>query len=243
MIYRTLFFLLFPMLCFCKTTISIIIPCYVTHAKYLENLLSCYATQTKIPDEVVVSLSSATPESDLIVSKLRKIRYPFTLNIISTLEKQTAGKNRNLACTLSRGDLLICQDADDIPHPQRVEVIAYLFKTHDFDHLLHSHLLTTTQSTNEQTLKALYESHFIPSQIKYSWVARNNIRMAGDKFPITNGNPAFKREVFNKVQWKDQGGIGEDIDFNRRVYGLFKKNLLINAKLYCYCNWASSFNE
>lgn len=41
-------------------------------------------------------------------------------------------------CISSEGEILITQDADDIPHPQKIEATEYFFSHYDVDHLIHT---------------------------------------------------------------------------------------------------------
>src|SRR3990167_5690905 len=65
----------------------------------------------------------------------------FKTKILCFQGKQSAGKNRNIACSHAEGDILIAQDADDIPHPQRIEIIKYVFENYATEHLLHSYFV------------------------------------------------------------------------------------------------------
>jgi glycosyltransferase involved in cell wall biosynthesis len=226
---------------------SVVIPCYITHVPYLENLLAAYADQTVLPDEVVISISSCEAETEAQVNTLRNKKWPYSLIILTTAATQSAGKNRNNACDHASGDLFICQDADDIPHRQRIEVIASLHKKYHFDHLLHSYFLAKWRGMNATTLQTMEKTHYKLEKLKIFSVTPENLgkinkELYQDRYPLTNGNPAYTRAVFQKVRWREDGAIGEDIDFNRRVYATFRNNLIVKAKLYCYQNWASSFD-
>ena len=60
--------------------------------------------------------------------KIENMKYPFKVIYIFHKECKYAGDNRNCACEKASGDIFITQDADDIPHPQRIEIIKYMFK-------------------------------------------------------------------------------------------------------------------
>src|SRR5579862_7731339 len=103
--------------------VSVIVPCHSSHPHFLENLLLQYLKQTSIPHEVVISLSQIDRVDPVEIAKIQNRRWPFILKLITHPDQLCASANRNAACRESSGDLLIMQDADDIPHRQRVEVI------------------------------------------------------------------------------------------------------------------------
>lgn len=252
------FWIYLTTLFFCSTLIgyptrshvktSIIIPCHATHITYLDNLLFCYANQTMLPDEVVVSVSSCDTSSEELIEKLRNKSWPFSLNILTTRAKQLAGKNRNNACDHALGDLFICQDADDIPHRQRVEIIAQLHKKTHFDHLVHSYFFSRAKDMDDQTILTMNKTIYRLDMIKCQPITSSNLgsvqkAMSRMMIPILNGAPIYTRAVFQKVRWREDIGLAEDLSFNQKVYSLFKNNLIADAKLYCYCNWASTHSQ
>lgn len=115
---------------------SVIIPCYHGNARFLYSLLKLYERQTILPDEVVISLSEAhfVPEA---IDKIRNEEWKFPVKVLTSDDQHYAGWNRNNGCSYSQGDILILQDADDIPHPKRVEEIIFFFKQYDLDHCVH----------------------------------------------------------------------------------------------------------
>lgn len=198
---------------------SIIIPCHNAHFTHIPDLLKTLQNQTVIPDEVVISLSNYTDQLENEIYKVENIDWGFRLVILRNPMRQTAGQNRNQACLASSGDLLICQDADDIPHPQRIEIIKYLFEMYKVDHLLH---LWSSSS--------VFRMHEI-----YSTVNSCSYYYTYDSLPsyLTNGTPSMLREVFDKIQWQDSNA-GEDVSFNRSVYNMSLYKVCIREVLYCY---------
>lgn len=206
-----------------KTTI--IIPCHYLHFYLIPELLSHYENQTIIPDEIVVSLSEAHKVQDKLIVKVENTKYPFQLKIIKSQEVLYGGQNRNKACEHSTGDILISQDADDIPHPQRVELIKSLFERYQIDHLMH---------------------HFILSDKKFTFYYPENlsnlIQYCSDAYSVCNnplyhnGNIAIARYVFDKVKWPSHERLGEDVEFNTAVYNQFKKTVILPWPLLLYRN-------
>jgi glycosyltransferase involved in cell wall biosynthesis len=112
--------------------IGVAIPCYYGHIDQLFILLDSIEKQTILPDKVVVSSSSTQ-------SFENKKTYSFPLEIIVTEEKQNAARNRNVAVSkLQDMDYITFIDADDVMHPQRIEVLLEVFKKEDSDIILHN---------------------------------------------------------------------------------------------------------
>lgn len=215
--------------------VSVIIPCYFKHFALLPELLTYYVNQTVLPDEVVISLSESDRVSQDTIRAIETNSWPFSLKLVCSKEKLTAGQNRNVACKNSSGDLIICQDADDIPHPQRVEIIKHHFENYEIDHLLH---------------------FWIPSNVSFQRYDVNQIAEFGRYFKVydeaincfkvgdsTNGNCSFRKEVFQLIQWSDIPQAGEDVQFNYNVYQLFKNKVIFKLPLLYYRKTYSTFGN
>ena len=211
--------------------ISIIIPCDYKHAYLLDSLLKTYEAQTKLPDEIIISLSQVNQVPNSIIKKLQNEQWAFPVKLLLYENQQSAGQNRNNACNKAIGDIFICQDADDIPHPQRVEIINYLFETYNIDHLIHSYCF----SHELDFFKA-----FDPQKITPTWPKNfDYMRKSFKKFH--NGNIAISRNVFKKIQWSNKVK-GQDVEFNRMIYDCDTFNLCITeAELIIYRNELSSW--
>lgn len=200
-------------------TTSIIVPCFHGHFEWIPQLLDNYRNQTVLPDEVVISLSEYQKVSHKELKEVQQCDYPFQVSILKYQDKQLAGCNRNCACNAAKGEILICQDADDIPHPQRVEIIKYLFETYEIDHLLHSYLFHH-DSVGDLNSFTRYEKftfdHFLQQFTTY-----NKLWCIGGpekNVPIHFGNVAITKNLFKKISWDEEMWPGEDADFCERVY-------------------------
>jgi glycosyltransferase involved in cell wall biosynthesis len=113
--------------------IGVAIPCYNGHINQLYVLLDSIEKQTILPDKVVVSTSSTKEFKNNNI-------YSFPLEIIAVEEKNNAAKNRNRAASfLTDMDYITFIDADDVMHPQRIEILLNVFKEHDSDIILHNY--------------------------------------------------------------------------------------------------------
>jgi glycosyltransferase involved in cell wall biosynthesis len=205
---------------------SIIVPCHSTHAKYLPDLLCHLKNQTVLPDEVVIAISDADSISDDIILCLNQENHPFKVIPIYSKGIVSAGGNRNIACSNAKGHILICNDADDIPHPQRIEVIKYFFEKYEIDLLVHDFF------REEKDYKA-----FNLNQIKCFDYVSNYKRISHHR-----GCPAISKNVFNSIIWDEKNfNANEDKIFVETVGKKFKNSYIIDAKIYRYRQELSSF--
>lgn len=212
--------------------ISLIIPCYYKHASKLHALLRMYEAQTRLPDEVIISLSEVHLVEQDVLDELTSERWAFPVTIMMTKEKKYAGENRNCACEQATGDVFVCQDADDIPHPQRIEIIQYLFATYKIDHLMHRYMMVEPKTTE---VPFVLHSDF--KQLKLGQT--KNFQEVWSYSGITNGNSAITKQVFDAIQWPDTPR-GQDTEFNRAAYKAFENCLVIDVVLYGYRQYLSS---
>lgn len=212
-------------------TTSIIVPCYYKHFKLIPELLTFYEKQTVLPDEVIICLTitklgDITPE---MINRVLKTSRPFSVKIVYD-DGEYPGKARNWACECSSGDLLICQDADDIPHPQRTEIIKHVFENYQADFLIHRWLPSGNEFapySNEDTLSlATYFDEY--NNISYDY--------------IHNGNVAVTKEVFKAIKWPGHYN-GEDVEFNRNVFRNFEYKVGLDQYLIIYRNELSSYRD
>ena len=195
---------------------SVIVPCSHRHVHVLSELLDHFNAQSRKPDEIVISVSGCVAPTKL----------PSNVRVLHSSMPLTAGQNRNRASEAAIGDVLIYQDADDLPHPQRVEIIAHLFETYEIEHLMHYYFYkepqTCTFATEEVVAQSAYSSD----------PARNG---------VTNGNIAIARSVFQAVKWPEYARVGEDQAFNREVYKHFRRTVITTLPLLTYRQNLSTF--
>jgi len=122
--------------------IGVAIPCYYGHINNLFSLLDSIDSQTIVPNKVVVSCSS-TDKLDIIK------KYNFELDIFVTNEKLNAAQNRNNAISkLLDMNYVTFMDADDIMHPQRIEILLDTIQKYDSDIILHNYQTNPVNEVN-----------------------------------------------------------------------------------------------
>lgn len=231
--------------------ISLIIPCIPKHFHFLDRVLNAYLNGSILPDEVIINYSESSkvtkPEIDFLKSKYSKNFSKFIFCAFP--QKLYAGKNRNYGTRASTGDIIVYQDADDLPHKQRLEIIKYFFTYYDIMHLAHSYVFSENLlNTNIDLTKikiitsdVLYTKYF-PNKRLID--CTNKINAFGEGFqnlPVHGGAIAVKRNVFKKIRWKDACELkltknpkAEDYEFCFEALFNFNKSMIIDAPIYFY---------
>lgn len=115
--------------------IGVAITCYIGHLNVLLELFDSIENQTTLPDRVVVSCSSTPVDKELNIIK----KYSFPYLIIYTPDYKNAASNRNIAVKhLLDMEYITFMDADDIMHPQRIELLLKTFDETECDIILHN---------------------------------------------------------------------------------------------------------
>ncbi len=207
--------------------ISVIIPCAGQHIQHLSPLLTLLGQQTCLPDEVVISLSSVETLMESKVDEIEKGSWPFSVKLLRFRGAQSAGLNRNIAASHVSGDVMICQDADDLPHPQRIEIVKYLFEHYEIDHLIHNFVF-------DGTIPPLYEKESTPLYSFDDYDAISSLSIFHDH--IHNGNICCTVHVARALPWDDVRTLecDHDVQFNRNVYRRFKNTAVIPLELITY---------
>ena len=111
-------------------TLSLVIPSTPNHFQYVDCIIKNYLNGTVIPDEIIISVSNSHQiDSKIFDSLIDKYfnTYP-NLKIIKHNHIVPEGPNRGEGSKVAKYDLISYHDSDDIPHPQRIEIIKHFFK-------------------------------------------------------------------------------------------------------------------
>ena len=218
---KIVLFLLLTCSLFAVEKVSILIPCHYTHFPLLEELFTAYARQTVLPDELVVSLSQCGEIPSSQINALEQQPWPFKVVLLRHRNKYSAGTNRRLAARASSGDLCLCQDADDLPHPQRVEIVKFIFDHYKVDQLIHSYVPEGSECIS-------YTTEAIPLLRTDMKILNEGISLPGDiHIPIHHGNSCFSRAALQVGVWDATFQGGEDAGFNVRTWNLFRKTSFV----------------
>jgi glycosyltransferase involved in cell wall biosynthesis len=216
-----------------EISIGIAIPCYKGHIPNLFKLLDSIEDQTRKPDMVCVSCSSTT---EFPFDKVKK--YSFPLDVIITEEKKNAAENRNIAIaklldvSVSVSTTDICRnldyitfmDADDIMHPQRIEILLKLFNERNIDIILHNYQQNEINDLNEFEKIENENLSFRINEMRQHWsgciehVDFHKYTYEG----IHHSQASVKREILLYIKYPEEAEFArrEDCIFCHRVFDL-----------------------
>jgi len=211
--------------------IGVAIPCYYGHIDQIFFLLDSIEKQTILPNKVSVSCSSSQPFEN-------KKTYSFPLEIIVIEEKQNAAQNRNVAASkLLDMDYITFIDADDIMHPQRIEVLLEVFKKEDSDIILHNFYDET--ECNANIFDKIHTICLRTDSLIQSWSGCiTHVNGYNDSiYKIHHSQVTVKKNIFKQVKFPEEVEFNrkEDCVFCYRVFSLPNiKNAYIQNKLSYY---------
>ena len=210
-------------------TIGIVIPCYKPHIGLLKRVLDSIEKQTKKPDMVIVSCSSSEP-SDIPYTQED---YSFPFKIYTHKEKKNISENKNFGTRLINTDIVTYFDADDIMHPQRIEIIYNGFiKYPNMKLLIHS-LRLNPIDLNYPKYDINYINYEMDTFYICKWGALNFKNKSNRN--IHNSHSSIKKSLFDEIQYvetPDAKGF-EDTLFNRTLINKYPNNGFIG---YCECD-------
>ena len=201
-------------------TVGVAICCYHGHLNALSALFRSIEAQTRLPDQVVVSCSSTSPEEVPYDTG----SYSFPLCIVTCREKKNAAQNRNIAASHLRTDIVTFFDADDLMHPQRIHAIWYGFMTYDAYFMVHSF------QYNDPVFVS-YSSHsYILNQLTRCPYGSTIVMGHGHDMPIANGHSSIMRWILREITYP------ETVEYQGREDTVFSTQVIMryhDHTLYC----------
>lgn len=227
-------------------TSSVAIPCYYKHFKYLPDLLQSIKNQTILPEKVVISLSQVEYLTQVEIDNLEADPWPFEIEIIRREGIFMEGANRSTAVLHCTSDIVLCIDADDIPHPQRIEAVLQLFEIMpNAQMVLCGHAYPSQEYINvEKAIPIIAADDYKIKRFELSQKHWQRIYTLKDlqnwSSGIHNGSPSIRRSVMNKgYRWTDLKN-GADQEFNNSILKDNHESFLIKLPLILYYNGRSS---
>jgi hypothetical protein len=225
--------------------ISVFIPCIPRHWVFIAGIAAAYASGSVAPAEIVCFLSNAAG----VATDRRNING---IRVITSNDLVHAGPARQKALDLCSGDIIMYNDAEDIPHPQRVEIVKREFEQNDIMHLTHSFAFINEPKVGRIDKYASW------GQKKINETYFRNGRLTDCKVALSYGHHIARqtagpccilKSVLKKVKWESSRNVrlhplakpgimsgGEDYDFCMKVAYMFRKSKMIDAKLITYLN-------
>lgn len=208
-------------------TVAVVVPCTAKHVGHVPELLKAYENQTRLPNEVILTLSGSPTSPQFQSSRFR-------VTILHDPRPKNAAENRNRAAPHVTADVVIYQDADDVPHAQRVELIGAAFETFAIDHLMHRFECEPQTSTWRLSRNAV---HTAMALCRAQPIYKSELW-------LTNGNPAVSRTLLSLVSWPGDRRIGEDIAFNTSACRVSRgRNVILPLPLLLYRQRLSATNN
>lgn len=220
--------------------ISVFIPCVPNHWPNIKNIVNAYNCGSVVPDEIVILLSDC--------GKVKNYHIPGSVTI--AIERPLyAGPARQRAVNLCRGDIIMYNDADDLPHKDRVKIVKDVFEKNS-DIMVLSHSYDYKEWSNGDVSKykmydaynLLYEECFKDSDFMNCSVRGSFGDCAG--FPVHAGVPCIRRDVLKVISWKhpkdlivapDPKTKTEDFEFCFECLYKYKhQHAIIDSKIYLY---------
>ncbi len=226
-----------------KSDISLVIPCIHIHFEYIISLLKLYESQTLVPEEVILVITNADKLESHEIDELKNKKFKFALKIIEINRLSYSGNTRYIGAKNVSKNIIIFQDADDIPHSQRLEMIKYFFDK--YPGIVHvCHKWSKTPDTFNQ------KNYEIPNNCKKSIKKVKYVIPQFNMFSATryrklehvaNGNIGIRRKIVNNLNWYRRMSRKQDIALNVDIANKYRKTLFIREELYLYRSDNSSY--
>jgi glycosyltransferase involved in cell wall biosynthesis len=130
-------------------TVAVIIPTY-NSASTIERALNSLAAQTHQPDEVIVVDNNSTDSTVEVIHRFADIHPSLPIRVEPLLENMGPGFARNAGWQHSSSSLISFLDSDDSWHPQKLEIMLRVAKSHP-NHVLFGHRYEVSTSNSRRS--------------------------------------------------------------------------------------------
>jgi glycosyltransferase involved in cell wall biosynthesis len=204
-----------------QAPVSAIIPCY-NCSKTIEKAVDSIAKQTLIPQEIILVNDDSSDQTIDILQNLQNTYGKEWIKIIDLKKNVGPGQARNIGWELASQDYLAFLDADDIWHPQKLEIqFSWMKRNPEID--FSGHPILTYQENQDFSSSFLNNLNKNPKVISKMRLLTSNI------FPTPSW--LFKSSLSKKFK---QEYFGEDYLWLLENYFSNHKMVFFNLPL-CYC--------
>jgi hypothetical protein len=168
--------------------------------------------------------------------------YSFPILIHTSLEKQCAAKNRNVAAEgiYKDVDILTFFDIDDIMHPKRLELLDYYFTKYNLESCTHLFLSLESKYRTLYTeipWDTLTDRIFVSNFECYKDSICGRVMYMGDpsyKEMGHGGHYTIRSSLWEDHKYDDTYGLGEDAEYIWKIVISGAKHALIPDALSVY---------
>lgn len=241
--------------------ISLVIPCIPEDHDSLIKVIDAYKNGSIQPNEYIISYSNCSKQDSKKLDDLEAMFSNINLKLLRVDQLLNRAENRNNGAKYAKWDIISFNDADDIPHPQRIEIIKYCFDNYNIDALLHSYLLSECigKSIDHCTFCRrksinIFEHYDLNNlSLIHDNIVRQLTFPSSDILPnvksiiafngekqinIHHGHISIKKKVFDKVKFNRKFIRGQDSLFCQNVLYEGYKVAVVDANLLIYTsNW------
>jgi hypothetical protein len=227
--------------------IIVFIPTFPRDFNYLDEIINMYINGSILPNNIIISVGSYNFKYKDFFDNLEK-KYPL-VKIIRDNKKLLAAENR-YKVKFYDFDIVVYQDSDDCPHPDRIKIVKYYFEKYpDLMHLHHSYKIDNCKfekidlsKINENTSDIVYKNYFDIKSKKFEHKKRLQAFNLFN-YRIHAGVGIYKKEVIDTIDWSSYNfrfmydnpeNIGEDYEYMMKTIEKYNKGLFIDADLYYY---------
>lgn len=168
-----------------QAPVSAVIPCY-NCSETIEKAVDSIAKQTLIPQEVILVNDDSSDQTIDILQNLQNTYGKEWIKIIDLKKNVGPGQARNLGWELAAQDYLAFLDADDIWHPQKLEIqFSWMKRNPDINFSGHPRLnYQANQDLSPSSLNGLNTEPKIISKLRLltsnifppsSWLFKNSL--------------------------------------------------------------------
>jgi len=229
-----------------KMKISIFIPCIPGHFSNLKNIIFNIFRGTDWPGEIVILLSAArgVPANviDDFEKEMEKYRDHFTIYLHKEDYHMFTGEACNEILSLCRGDVIVIQAADDLPHFRRIEIIRQYFTNYP-EMLCLNHSFWGKCDMSYYGMELLEEYTHIKLKniavVESRDISDHLIRRPDDvygqflPFKVAAGTIAYRKKVAEETRWSS-APRGQDTIFCKEVLKKYGRSIIIDAPVYYY---------
>lgn len=225
-----------------KTPISVIIPIYPPHLKFIPSLIKNMNEQTLLPDEVILCISEISLEDSQAILEKHRHNSKFELLIHGTHEKQNQSQNRNRGILIAKHKFVMNCDADDIIHHEKIEIMKYILGLRPHTNLIcHNYFYNRHKIHDKSALdfSVNLKNLFLHADSnKYSQDTKKKMpctNISIENYPVHHGHVLFNKEC--GVLYREEDGIrnnGEDGQFCQDILFRHGNIVYIEEKLMLY---------